>query len=371
MNSDLAKVLHPLAGRTLLDHVLSTAARLPVEKIAVIVGHQHERVRSTHAGRDVEFILQEPQRGTGHAVQQAEAFLRGHEGSTLILYGDVPLLRRSTLLELMEEHRHSGDAVTVLTARVGDPSGYGRIVRDARGRMAAIVEDRDLEPAQKAIDEINSGIYAYRTGSLLDSLCGLKDDNRQKELYLTDTVLLLRQRGLGVGTYTLVDPLEISGINTLEQLSGAGAVLEARVQNGTEDCAVCAMAEGPGVFPVLLRGECSFLAVAPQPYNSGQLTAHPLRHMLRHADLDGREREDLWGVARAAASAVHEIYGPQGMTIGYGAGRPGEHLALQIIPRWSGDTNFMPLLAETRLLPELLRRTFERVRGRLNAEGRS
>ncbi len=371
MNSDLAKVLHPLAGRTLLDHVLSTALRLPVEKIAVIVGHQHELVRSTHAGRDVEFILQEPQRGTGHAVQQAEAFLRGHEGSTLILYGDVPLLRRSTLLELMEEHRHSGDAVTVLTARVGDPSGYGRIVRDARGRMAAIVEDRDLEPAQKAIDEINSGIYAYRTGSLLDSLRDLKDDNRQKELYLTDTVLLLRQRGLGAGTYTLADPLEISGINTPEQLSDAGAVLDARVQNGTEDCAVCAMAEGPGVFPVLLRGECSFLAVAPQPYNSGQLTVHPLRHMLRHADLDGREREDLWGVARAAASAVHEIYGPQGMTIGYGAGRPGEHLALQIIPRWSGDTNFMPLLAETRLLPELLRRTFERVRGRLDAEGRS
>lgn len=371
MNSDLAKVLHPLAGRTLLDHVLSTAAALGAQKTAVIVGHQHERVRAAHSAWDVEFVLQEPQRGTGHAVQQAEPFLSGHDGATLILYGDVPLLRRSTLLELMEEHRHSGNGVTVLTARVDDPSGYGRIVRDEAGRMTAIVEDRDLVPGQRSIDEINSGIYAYRTGPLLDSLRDLKDDNRQKELYLTDTVSLLRRRGLGVGTYTLVDPLEISGINTPGQLEEAGAILDARARDGTQDCAVCAMAAGGTGFPVLLRGECSFLSVAASPYNSGQLTVHPERHMLRHADLDERERVDLWRVARTAASAVHEVYGPQGMTIGYSSGVPGEHLALQVIPRWSGDTNFMPLLAETRLLPELLRQTFEKVRGRFDAEGSS
>lgn len=372
MNSDLAKVLHPLAGRSLLDHVLSTAARLPVERTAVVVGHQHERVRSAHAGWDVAFILQEPQRGTGHAVQQAAPFLRGHEGSTLILYGDVPLLRRSTLLELMEEHRHSGAGVTVLTARVGDPAGYGRIIRDGNGRMEAIVEDRDLAPAQRGIDEINSGIYAFQTGPLLDALGQLKDDNRQMELYLTDTISLLRARGLGAGTYALVDPLEISGVNTPGQLAAAGAILGARTLEGTEDCPICAVAgETPGGFPVLLRGERSFLTVAPSPYNSGQLTAHPIRHMLRHAELEGEEREDLWRLARAAASAVHQLYKPQGMTIGYSSGRPGEHLALQVIPRWSGDTNFMPLLAGTRLLPELLQQTFERVRGQLDAKGRS
>lgn len=372
MNSDLAKVLHPLAGRSLLDHVLSTAARLPVERTAVIVGHQHERVRSAHSGWDVEFVLQEPQRGTGHAVQQAEPFLRGHAGSTLILYGDVPLLRRSTLLELIEEHRHSGDAVTVLTARVSDPAGYGRIVRDGSGRMEAIIEDKDLEPAQREIDEINSGIYAFQTAPLLDALGKLKDDNRQGELYLTDTISLLRERGLGAGTYTLIDPLEISGVNTPAQLLEAAAILSARAQEGREDCPICeAGEEKPGGFPVLLRGGGAFLTVTASPYNSGQLTVHPLRHMLRHAELEGQEREDLWRLARTAASAIHQLYEPQGMTIGYSAGRPGEHLALQVIPRWTGDTNFMPLLAGTRLLPELLQQTFERVHGRLESQGRS
>ncbi len=272
---------------------------LPAERIAVIVGHQHERVRAAHARMNVEFVLQEPQRGTGHAVQQAEPFLRGHGGSTLILYGDVPLLRRSTLLELMEEHRHSGNGVTVLTARVGDASGYGRIIRDAAGRMEEIVEDRDLSPEERSIDEINSGIYAFQTGPLLEALGDLKDDNRQKELYLTDTVSLLRSRGIGVGTYTLVDPLEISGINTPAQLLEAAALLEARIRDGREDCAICGLGARPAGFPVLHKTRSSFLTVTAEPYNSGQLTIHPFRHMLRHAELEGRrEGRPLGAVLR-------------------------------------------------------------------------
>lgn len=371
MKSDLAKVLHPLQGETLLSHVLSTASRLPIEKTAVIVGHQHDRVISAHEGWGVEFVLQQPQRGTGHAVQQAESFLQGHRGATLVLYGDVPLLRRPTLLELMEEHRHGGNAATVLTAAVSDPTGYGRIVRSPDGTMEKIVEHRDLAPDQRRIAEINSGIYAFQTEPLLESLRQLTDANDQKELYLTDTVHLIRSRGLRVGTYTLADPDEISGINTVEQLAAAETLLEERRRSGTLDCPVCErIAAGEGnAFPILLRRERAVLTVGLRPYNSGQLTVHPIRHLLRHADLDEAERRDLWNLARVASSAIEEVYRPQGMNIGYTSGRPGEHLALEVIPRWVGDTNFLPLLADLTLLPEAPDRTHARVLDALAARG--
>ncbi len=371
MKSDLAKVLHPLLGETLLSHVLSTASRLPIERTAVIVGHQRERVIEAHARWQAEFVLQEPQRGTGHAVQQAEPFLRDHDGATLILYGDVPLLRRSTLLELMEEHGQAENVATVLTARVEDPTGYGRIIRGADGALAEIVEHRDLSPDQRAIDEINSGIYAFRTGPLLEALSKLTDANDQKELYLTDTIRLIRSRGMRVGTYTLADPSEISGINTVEQLAAAERVLEERGRDGTLDCAICGMtASGrAGEYPVLLRRESAVLSVGSRPYNSGQLSVHPVRHVLRHAALGEQERRDLWDLAQIASSAIEEVCRPQGMNIGYTSGRPGEHLAMEVIPRWVGDTNFLPLLAGLTLLPEAPDRTHARIREALEARG--
>jgi CTP:molybdopterin cytidylyltransferase MocA/diadenosine tetraphosphate (Ap4A) HIT family hydrolase len=364
MNSDLAKVLHPLAGKSLLSHVLTTASRLPIERTIVVIGHQHERVRAAHAEWGVEWVLQEPQRGTGHAVQQAESFLRGHEGSTLILYGDVPLLRRSTLLELMEEHRHQRNAATVLTSRVLDPSGYGRIVRAVDGSLDAIVEDKDLRPDQRGIDEINSGIYAYESPELLASLGGLTDDNKQKELYLTDTLHALRARGRRVGTYTMNDPLEISGINTVAQLAAAEEVLEGRARERTLDCPTCDLGreDHTAEFPILARRPGAILAVDTSPYNSGQLVSHPRRHVLRHSDLDEGERRDLWELGKIGAALVTETYHPQGMNLGYNSGKPGEHLALRIIPRWVGDTNFLPLLADLKLLHECLERTYQRMR---------
>lgn len=371
MKSDLAKVLHRLDGETLLSHVLATASRLPIERTAVVVGHQHERVIETHQRWGVEFVLQEPQRGTGHAVQQAVEFLRGHGGATLVLYGDVPLLRRPTLLELMEEHRHAGNAATVLTASMDDPTGYGRIVRAADGSMEKIVEHRDLAPDQRQIAEINSGIYAFQTEPLLDALCHLTDANDQKELYLTDTVHLIRARGMRVGTYTLADPDEISGINTVEQLAAAGELLEQRRRSGTLDCPICeriSPERGNG-YPILLRRGCAVLTVGTRPYNSGQLSVHPVRHLLRHADLEDGERNDLWELARIASSAIEEVYRPQGMNIGYTSGRPGEHLAMEVIPRWVGDTNFLPLLADLTLLPEAPDRTHARIRDALAARG--
>lgn len=371
MRSDLAKVLHPLEGTSLLSHVLRTAASLSPERTVVVVGHQWERVRAEHEGWGVDFVLQEPQRGTGHAVQQAEAFLRDHDGTTLVLYGDVPLLRRSTLLELLEEHADHGDAVTVLTARVQDPCGYGRMIRDPEGRLAAIVEDKDLAPEQQSVEEINSGIYAFRTPDLRSVLFELSDHNKQRELYLTDTVAMLRLRGRTVGTYALGDPLEISGINTPEQLAEAAAVLARRRAEGAEDCPTCSWIAGvsEGAFPVLLSRMHAVLAVAKRPYNSGQLVVHPRRHVLRHVSLDDAERADLWDLARVASRAVQEVYHPAGMNLGYTAGGAGEHLALQVIPRWVGDTNFLPILVERTLLPEALEQTHSRLLEALRTAG--
>jgi len=369
MNSDLAKVLHKVRGKSLLEHVLETASRLPLDRMAVIIGHQHERVRAEHSAWNVEFVLQQPQRGTGHAVQQAEPFLRGTDGSTLVLYGDVPLLRLCTLLELMEEHRHARNAATVLTARLADPSGYGRIVRGDRGELVAIVEDRDLAPEDRTIDEINSGIYAFETPLLLAALHGLTDDNRQGELYLTDTVRQIRDQGGRVGTYTLADPLEISGINTIEQLAAAESLLAGRKAARSEDCPVCALANAESGFPILAKRPHALLAVSARPYNSGQLTVHPIRHMIRHAELGDAERTEFWRLGQIAAEAVRELYGPQGMTIGFREGKPGEHLGLEIVPRWVGDTNFMPILAQRKLLPESLDETYRRAREFLARRG--
>lgn len=369
MKSEEAKVLHRLQGETLLDHVLKTASRLPIEKSAVIVGFQHEKVREVHTQWDAEYLLQEPQLGTGHAVQQAAGFLSGHGGSTLVLYGDVPLLRRSTLLELMEEHTHSRNAATVLTARVREPAGYGRIIRAADGSLEAIVEDKDLSPGQHAVDEINSGIYAYETPILLDALSQLSNDNKQREYYLTDTIKSIRRLGLRVGTYTAADETEISGINDAKQLAEAGAILTKRRGEGSTDCPVCSLAEreGKAAYPILMKGEHAFLAVVDRPYNAGQLCVYPKRHMLRHAALEDEELRELWDLGRLASEIVREIYHPQGMNLAYTNGHPGEHLALRIVPRWVGDTNFMPLVAGVTLLPEAPGQTFERMK-RLLAE---
>jgi len=165
MKSDRAKVLHEIEGKSLLGHVLDTAAELGLSRTIVVVGHQAEEVRGAHAAWEVETVLQEPQLGTGHAVIVAAPLLRGTppDADCLVLYGDVPLLRATTLGELMERHRLEGNGVTVLTAEVDDPAGYGRVFRDAAGRFERIVEDRDLRPEDRGRREINSGIYAFPT----------------------------------------------------------------------------------------------------------------------------------------------------------------------------------------------------------------
>lgn len=229
MKSSLPKVLHGLAGRSILEHVLRTADTLKATETVVVVGHGAEAVQaSLKSYGSVKFVVQSPQLGTGHAVQQTEALLKGRRGTLLLLYGDVPLLQASTLSRLLEHHRTSNASATVLTTQFDDPYGYGRIVRDESGQIARIVEERDASGEQRLIREINSGIYALELGPLFDALAHLASDNSQGEYYLTDLVAMYRKRGLRFETMMVDDPTELRGVNNRVDLSELSAVFRAR-----------------------------------------------------------------------------------------------------------------------------------------------
>ncbi|MEB3272050.1 MAG: bifunctional UDP-N-acetylglucosamine diphosphorylase/glucosamine-1-phosphate N-acetyltransferase GlmU [Synechococcus sp.] len=227
MKSDLPKVLQPLAGSTLVQRVLASCEQLNPQRRLLIVGHQADRVRASLAAcTDLEFVLQAPQNGTGHAVQQLLDPLRDFRGDLLVLNGDVPLLRPETIGRLLERHRASGAAVTLLTARLADPGGYGRVFADEQGQVSAIVEHRDCSEIQRRNPLINAGIYCFRWSALAEVLPRLRSDNDQGELYLTDTVALLRP----AMHLEVADADEISGINDRIQLAQCEAVLQDRLR---------------------------------------------------------------------------------------------------------------------------------------------
>ena len=223
MNSDLAKVLHEMAGKTLLGHVLETLGELGVGRTVVVIGHQRDKVRATFAARtDLEWAVQAEQRGTGHACMMAEPALGEFAGTVLVVCGDTPLLSAPTLHALLERHAQSVAQVTVLSMRLAEPKGYGRVVhtRDGLG-IERIVEEKDASPEVKAIDEVNSGIYAFDHAALTSVLSGLTANNSQSEYYLTDTVSLLQSRGARAAVWCTEDARELLGINTPEQLADA------------------------------------------------------------------------------------------------------------------------------------------------------
>jgi len=234
MNSDLAKVLHPMAGQPLLTHVLRALDELGVGRRVIVVGHQRERVRAAFEGRDdLEWVVQAEQRGTGHACMMAEPALGDFGGTLLVVCGDTPLLTARTLHALLETHERSGASVTVLSMRLPDPGGYGRIVRTADGGgIDRIVEEKDATAAERALDEVNSGIYAFRYPSLAGVLSRLTAANAQGEYYLTDTVSLLRARGEPAAVVCAEDHRELLGINTVDQLAEAEAAWRA-MQGGS------------------------------------------------------------------------------------------------------------------------------------------
>jgi len=228
MKSATAKVLHQAAGLPLIEHVFRALATLKPESIVVIVGHKPEEMAS-YLGTQVgtRFAIQEPQLGTGHALLQAEPFLDGHQGSVLLLSGDVPLIRTQTLETLVKRHRDRRAAATVLTAVLDRPDGYGRIVR-ADGAISAIVEHKDASAEQRSIREINSGIYVFDLPPLFDALRQVGSGNAQGEYYLPDLVGIFRDQGLTVETVTVEDPLEILGVNSRQDLAEVSAALRNR-----------------------------------------------------------------------------------------------------------------------------------------------
>ncbi|NRQ34428.1 bifunctional UDP-N-acetylglucosamine diphosphorylase/glucosamine-1-phosphate N-acetyltransferase GlmU [Nonomuraea sp. NN258] len=231
MKSQTPKVLHELCGRALVDHMLAAARDLGPEELIVVIGHALERVGGhlAETSPDARAVVQREQRGTGHAVRTVLEEVGTIAGTVLVTYGDVPLLRAQTLAALLERHAADGNAVTVLTAEVPDPTGYGRIIRDESGAVLKIVEEKDATAEQRAIREMNSGIYAFDGLLLADAVKRVSTDNAQGEEYLTDVLSILRGDGHRVGAWTAADYTEVEGVNDRVQLAFARKVLNQRL----------------------------------------------------------------------------------------------------------------------------------------------
>jgi len=227
MKSDLPKVLHRIGGRTLLDHVLGAVREAGVPRTVVVVGHAAELVEESCRAPDVAFALQRPQLGTGHAVQVAVPALAA-DGWTLVLAGDVPLLRPATLRRLVAATVDAQASASVLTCVVADAGAYGRIVKDDAGRLRRIVEARDATRDELAIGEYNTGVFCFRTPDLVAALAKLRADNDQSEYYLTDTIAHLVADGRAVQAVAIDDPDEVVGINTVDELAAAETLLRRR-----------------------------------------------------------------------------------------------------------------------------------------------
>lgn len=236
MRSNLAKVLHRLDNRPLVNHVCRTATALAPRKIYVVIGHQGEDVK--HAVLEeidadhAEFVWQKEQLGTGDAVNSAREFLENEDSVLMILSGDVPMIRAETLAALVQQHlnhRGKGAACTILTVKVEDPTGYGRIVRDDAGLFDRIVEQKDASDQELKIKEINSGIYCFDTNKLFTALSLVQNNNMQGEYYLTDVPSLLRDAGEDVSLYHHSDAREVSGINNRIELADLERILCRRI----------------------------------------------------------------------------------------------------------------------------------------------
>lgn len=231
MKSKTPKILHELCGRTLVDHMLTAARGLRPERLIVVIGHERERVHA-HLARtspDAQVVVQAEQRGTGHAVRIVLETAGTIDGTVLVTYGDTPLLRADTLATLLERHEQDRNAVTVLTAEVPDPYGYGRIIRDTTGAVLEIVEEKDASPEQRAVREMNSGVYAFDGALLADAVKRVSTANVQGEEYLTDVLSILREDGHRVGAHVAADYVEVEGVNDRVQLAFARTVLNSRL----------------------------------------------------------------------------------------------------------------------------------------------
>ncbi len=224
MKSRLPKVLHPLLGKPLLAHVIDLLKSMSVEQIVVVVGHGAELVRRTF-NQEFEFVYQQEQLGTGHAVACAKDALLERKHSVLIICGDTPLFQKTTLESFIDAHHQSHNVVSILSSHFENPFGYGRIVRDGSGNFSRIVEEKDATEEEKTITEVNTGTYMVEVRFLFELVTQLECNNAQGEYYLTDIVGLAASKGLKVGAYPFAEEEEALGVNSRAQLARAESVL--------------------------------------------------------------------------------------------------------------------------------------------------
>ena len=219
MNSDLPKVLHKLNGKALLDFVLDESELLnPIETI-LVVGFKKEQVISHTENRiNLKYVTQIEQLGTGHAVLQTEELLKNNKGHIIILYGDVPNIKASTLRPIIDEHIINNRDLTLITAEIDDPSGYGRIIRDKNGNLLKIVEEKDCDDDERKIKEWNPGIYIFKIPEVFEVLNSIRTNNASKEYYLTDAIGLAQQSNMQINAIKIANSNEVIGINTADQL---------------------------------------------------------------------------------------------------------------------------------------------------------
>ena len=236
MKSKLYKVLHPVCGKPMVQHVVDQITKLNIEQIVTVIGHGAEKVKA-ELGAKSNYVLQEEQLGTGHAVMQAKDLLKDKKGTTLVVCGDTPLIKAETMEALITHHEEKGAKVTVLTAQALDPTGYGRIVRDETGLVEKIVEHKDASEEERQISEINTGTYCFDNQALFAALNEVTNDNVQGEYYLPDVIEILKNKDEIVSAYKTVDFDETLGVNDRVALSEAERIMRQRInkvhmQNG-------------------------------------------------------------------------------------------------------------------------------------------
>ncbi|PMB02289.1 UDP-N-acetylglucosamine diphosphorylase/glucosamine-1-phosphate N-acetyltransferase [Fischerella thermalis CCMEE 5273] len=228
MKSRKHKVLHPVCGKPIIDHIVDTLEAVGVKETVVVIGHHAESVQH-HLGERVRFVYQEEQRGTAHAVMQAEALLSDKVGTTLVLNGDHPLFTTETLSTLVQVHQADAPAATILTADLPDPSGYGRVIRQEDGRVIRVVEHKDATASERKITEINTGTFCFDNQKLWAALSHVDNNNAQGEYYLPDVLRVLVSSGEGIGAMKMVDFQEAQGINNRVQLAQAERIMRQRI----------------------------------------------------------------------------------------------------------------------------------------------
>lgn len=232
MNSDRAKVLHEVCGRSMISYVVDAARGAGAKTIIVVVGYAADQLYAALDGEpDIRFAVQSEQLGTGHAVKVCRPLLEGYEGPIMVLVGDEPLLRPEPLADLFDRQRREGAPCLLGTAEVGDPTGFGRILRDSAGRFLRIVEERDCTPEERAIREVNPSCYVFELPALWDALDQINTSNAQGEYYLTDAPEQLLRNGGKVLALNVLSADDILGVNTRQHLAQAGAIMQARIQD--------------------------------------------------------------------------------------------------------------------------------------------